>query len=842
MAERELKRSIPSAVDVVVVGGGLGGLSCAVELARQGFGVYVLEQHRIAGGYAHSFVRKGYHFDVSLHYLGGLAPGSLTHGILGSIGVLDKLGVRKRETVFTAEFPDFSIVLPNDRTGIVQELARQFPSERDGLAKLFAFLQKLKLDVIGPTVDPDFDVQATDRLADKYAEHTFGDVLSEFISDPGLLAVLGQLWMYIGLPPSRSNSAFSTCVFCSSFIEGSYEVEGGGTALVRAMVERLREFGGECLTRTKVSRILTRDGAATGVELSSGEVVAAKVVVSNANPYQTFFELLPKDAVSRVYRYRLEQMESSLSAYSMYLGLDCPPEKIGVPPDNYFKNHAADCDDGYRRALDGDIERTDWSATRCDHPGQVMFPEGAGVLSIAELAPTGDWLELDDAAYIARKAEVQQRLLSKYEGRFPGLEDHIAVMEFATPRTMQRFTLNHDGAIYGLAQTVEQSGRKRLRSRSPLSKLFLTGAWTWSGGGYEGAIMTGMQTAKTILQEIDAPRPAEPVRLLPDGSLPSPPKPSVAPPSGIGQAGAVGDDEHYRFKHQVMVFGDDMNSRGFADVSSYFRFLDRGRVEAIETICRDADLGSWLDRFVVNVYRIEAVCATVSGLADLLEVRTGLRKTSTHRAAFDQRIFNETSGDLVLEAAVEVLFLDENRALVPVPSELPTDDFGGSELLDPSHAPAPFGEEQMFPFRTPFRVYYEDTDAQGITYHVAYVRFCERALFHLVRTVWPEMSAKLWMSESRANVARFDIRYLNASSLGDRLEVASGPLRVTNERLIFGQRILFAGSGKVVADAVAEIEFRDEQEQPMPIPQMIVDASREFLPPDRIGEAPRRRK
>jgi acyl-CoA thioester hydrolase len=304
----------------------------------------------------------------------------------------------------------------------------------------------------------------------------------------------------------------------------------------------------------------------------------------------------------------------------------------------------------------------------------------------------------------------------------------------------------------------------------------------------------------------------------------------------------MSDDEHFRFEHQVIVYGDELNSRGFADVSSYFRYLDRGRVETIESICREADRESWLRRFTVNVYRIQTVCATVSSLADLLEVRTGLRKTSSHRAAFDQRIINETSGDLVLDAAVEVLFLDESRALVPVPAELPTDEYVGSKLLDLRLAPAPFGEEQMFPFRTPFRVYYEDTDAQGITYHVSYARFCERALFHLVRTVWPEMSAKLWYSTSRANVARFDIRYLNASSLGDRLEVATGPLGITRDRLTFGQRILLAGSGKVIADAVTEIEFRDENERPVPVPQMIVDATREFLEPDRIGVAPGRRK
>jgi prolycopene isomerase len=825
-------------VDVAVVGAGLGGLTCALDLARHGFKVCVFEQHRVAGGYAHSFVRKGYHFDVSLHYLGGLAPGGITHGIMQSLGILDRINVRKRETVFSAEFPDFDITLPNDIDGIREELLRCFPDERQGLASLFEFLGRYKHDVIGPTVVPGYDADGEGRLTDEYAAHTFADVLGSHVSDPQLLALLGQLWMYVGLPPSMANAAYSTCVFCSAFMEGSFDVLGGGAALVRAMVDRLRELGGECFVRAPVAKIMVEDESVAGVELESGEQIAARIVVSNANPYQTFFELVPEDAVSRIYRYRLEQMDPSLSAYSVYLGLDCPPEQVGVPMDNFFMNYAADCDDAFRRAMAGEVHHTDWCSTRYEHTQQAMFPKGAGVVALAELAPSDGWLDISKETYAERKAEVEERLLAKYERRFPGLRDHIVVSEFATPRTMRRFTRNHNGSVYGLSQTVAQSGRKRLRNRSPISGLYLTGAWTWSGGGYEGTIMTGVQTSQSVFQEFEAPRPTGQVRLHPEGDVPIKDPLAPARPLGI-EPTAPSSDEHYRYRHQVMVFGDDMNSRQFVEVSAYFRFMDRGRVEAIEEICRGVDRESWLDRYMVNVYRVEARCVTAAGIADRLEVRTGIRKTTSHRAAFDQRIVNATSGELLVDAVVEVLFLDPERQLVPVPDELPVDDFGGPNLDDVGHPPAPFGEEQRFPFRTPFRVYYEDTDAQGITYHVAYVRFCERALFNLVRTVWPEMSTPTWIRTSRAGVSRFDIRYLNASGLGDRLEVSTGPLGATSHRLLFGQRVLSAGDGKVVADAVTEVEFRDEQERPVPIPQMVIEAAREFLPPDRLGDGSR---
>ena len=121
---KERIRLIPPHSDVVVVGAGLGGLLCAVELARQGYKVTVLEQHSVAGGYAHSFRRKGYHFDISLHSIGGLAPGDLTHGVLSSLGVFDKLEIKRCDTLLEADYPELSLSLPNHPGGALDELCR----------------------------------------------------------------------------------------------------------------------------------------------------------------------------------------------------------------------------------------------------------------------------------------------------------------------------------------------------------------------------------------------------------------------------------------------------------------------------------------------------------------------------------------------------------------------------------------------------------------------------------------------------------------------------------------------------------------------------------------------
>ena len=775
--------------DAIVIGGGLGGLSCALDLSLKGLRVVLFEQHSQVGGYAHNFKRRGYTFDVSLHHLGGLEQGQLANRVLGRFGVLERLELLRREKVFTARFPNLTVELTNGPEAVREQLGALFPAQKDGLDRLLPHLSELKHHVVDPWLVADFPVPPQERLSRDYLESTFGDVLRRYISDPALLAILGQLWFYVGLPPDRSTATFTTCVFCSSFCEGSYYIRGGGGALTRAMAHRLDELGGACFLRTPVAGIRVQGGVAVGVELASGLRVNAPRVISSANPYQTFSELVPPGATSAIYRHRLDQMTPSLSAYATYIGLDCPPARLGIPDGNYFHNHGLDLEAAYQRAMAGELEGTDWCLSNNSVDSPASYPSGGGIVSLVELTPEGAWLTLDKEQYRRKKQQAQRRLMKKYNDRFPGLADHAVVLELGTPRTMHRYTGNRGGALYGLAQTVEQSNAGRLRNRTPLGGLFLTGAWTWAGGGYEGALMSGIQTSAAVMRDMEA--------------SPSAPGPARAPaePREVPRPGR--DDQ--AMTHQLTVYGDDVDTGGRTSASAYLRFMDRGRVESIEEICRQGGDRSWLKQFMVNVYRIQAHFPGRSGPGDRLEVLTDLRRKSSHRASFFQRVSHAGSGQIVAEAQVEVLFLDADKNLAVVPEVIPTpgqdqQEAGGIEL-----APVPFARVEHFCQRHPFRVYYEDTDAQGITYHVSYVRFCERALSSLLRG----LDGAAGKQAPRTRVSRLDIRYLHASSLGHGLEVLTGGRRGPSGRVVLDQRLVTSEEQTVVVDAMIELGSSD---------------------------------
>jgi all-trans-retinol 13,14-reductase len=787
---------------VVVIGAGLGGLVSALELARQGFQVEVLEQHDKPGGYAHSFKRKRYTFDVSLHHIGGLEPGGLSHSILGSLGVLDRLAYRCRKTLLSADFPEFNIRLPNNLVELLACLGERFPADRVRLYGLFRHLLQLKYHTIGEWLDPGYDVAPEKRLTNLYREQTLQNLFDKFLTDPRLIAILGQLWMYIGLPPSLSTATFSACVFGGAFMEGSYHISGGGLALSQAMVDRLEELGGKCRLKTRVARILVRDGRTIGVELEDQTVVNADIVISNANPIQTFFELIPGDEISKVYRYRLKQMQPSLSMYATYLGLDCPADDIGIDMENYFYNHQLDHGEAYRSSVEHDLEHTNWCLSNYDGLDESFYPPGCGVVSITELTPARDWLDLDKKEYSKRKKKVKEKLLDKYCGRFPKLREHIVVHEFATPRTMTRYTGNSDGAVYGFAQAVHQSNSKRLRNVSPVKGLYLTGAWTWAGGGYEGAMMTGLQTSASVVSRHPAPTPVarEKLILRPEETA------ALVPGKDAGDSRPGATKEGLEFVTSATFYGEELDSTGAGSPTELLRYMDRGRVEAIETICRVADSESWLNRYVVNVYRIVAQDLKRPEVGEPLHIVTRLRKTTSHRAAFDQWVVLQKSGEMMFSAIVEVLFLDRDMQLVEVPEEFPEGATEPPFVVQGSLPPVPFSNQDHFSSRKQFRVYYEDTDAQGIAYHVTYFRYCSRALFDLLEISGPGQSGGLKDSPGIA-LSRFDLRYLKSSRLGDRLEVRTGIRRTGDNSFVLDQRVVLLPKSEVVCDTMTRIDL-----------------------------------
>ena len=121
--------------EAIVVGAGLGGLSSACNLAKQGKRVLLLERHNVPGGYASSFTRGRFEFEISLHELSGLGDEN-NRGPIWRL--LEEYGVTKRvefipiHEFYRSVFPDLDITMPIGRENFETVLTERFPAEREG--------------------------------------------------------------------------------------------------------------------------------------------------------------------------------------------------------------------------------------------------------------------------------------------------------------------------------------------------------------------------------------------------------------------------------------------------------------------------------------------------------------------------------------------------------------------------------------------------------------------------------------------------------------------------------------------------------------------------------------
>ena len=480
--------------DVIVIGSGMGGLSAAALLAKSGKRVLVVERDDRAGGYAQSFQLKRYHFDAAVHLVGG-CQGGLIDGLLRSLGVRDLCKFTEVSPFYTAVFPGVRADVPTGGKEFVQALSLQFPQEEKGFARMVELCSQLNGEARRfPDKPSIFDLLRTPSSFPtlfKYRSSTLEQVMDQHLTDPKARALFASLWPYLGLPPSRVSFLYWSTMMMSYLDEGAYYCQGTFQNLANALVEAIRRSGGEVLLLSRVRRIAVSGGAVTGVVLENGQRIESDLVVSNVDARQTFEELVGADELPAHFMRKLRRMRPSLSAFVLFLATDLDLRKLGATHE-MFLNGTWDQEEAYRKILTGVP-----AAIGVDVPTLIdpsLAPPGEHIIIATSLIP----YEVG-APWKQEKARYSELIMKELEKVFPGLGEHTTFIEGASPRTMERYTLNLTGAVYGWEVTPDQVGPGRMARETPIRGLYLSGHWTQPGGGVYGVVVSGVLTAQAIL-------------------------------------------------------------------------------------------------------------------------------------------------------------------------------------------------------------------------------------------------------------------------------------------------------------------------------------------------------
>lgn len=478
--------------DAVVIGAGLGGLSAAASLARLGRRVLVVERQDGPGGAAHAFVRDGYTFDPAVHVTGQAAPGQLLDIYLHLLGVRDRVDFVVLPHAFGVSFPDLDATMGAGFDGIAGSVDALFGGTR-GPARAFLDLCRTVTEE-SQALPPQLGLRELDEAAAQYPTlfrwrfALLQEALDEHFDDPRAAAVVSALWPYMGLPPSQLSLVDFASAVNGVLEPGPAYVRGSFQVLADALEAALKAAGGEVRYDTPAAGIEVRDGRVTGVTLAGGEHVAAPLVVSNADPYRTFLDLVGEEHVPAAFVKKLRRGQPSISAFCLYSATSRPVAADEVAHEVFTYDH-------------WDHDAT-WADVAAGRPGGTWV--SVPTLVDPSLAPDGEHLVIVstlaryDLDWDAERDRYTDALVDTAERLLPGYRDAVTYTETATPRTIERFIGSREGAIYGWANTPRQTIPRRLAPRTPIDGLWLTGHWTHPGSSSVRAVYSGILVAMLI--------------------------------------------------------------------------------------------------------------------------------------------------------------------------------------------------------------------------------------------------------------------------------------------------------------------------------------------------------
>ena len=458
--------------DVIIIGAGMSGLAAGIRLAYYDRRVCILERHYTIGGLNSFYRLRGRDYDVGLHAVTNFTPKGTRHGPLARL--LKQLRFRWDDFQLSPQcgsairFPDVELRFENGLDVLTAEIDRAFPGEVDGFRRLVA--QMTDYDDLD---EASFDQSARQRVG-------------ECIQDPLLVEMLFCPLMWYGNARVDDMDFGQFCImFRSIFMEGFARPLAGVRLILKNLVRRFRELGGELRLRQGVDRIVVDEGRATGVILDDGREIAGDCVLSSAGWVET---MRMCDDVTEV-----DPTEAGRMSFTESVSiLDCKPHELGFDETIVFFN---------------DAPKFHWrpSDDLCDlRTGVICSPNNYlyndpdestkmpdGVIRITSIANYHQWQELAEERYALEKVRWYDRAASAAVQFMPEFRHRVIDTDFFTPKTIRRFTWHDNGAVYG-------APRKRLDGKTHLENVHICG--TDQGFvGIVGAIVSGISIANQTL-------------------------------------------------------------------------------------------------------------------------------------------------------------------------------------------------------------------------------------------------------------------------------------------------------------------------------------------------------
>ncbi|MGB8508951.1 MAG: NAD(P)/FAD-dependent oxidoreductase [Pyrinomonadaceae bacterium] len=496
--------------DIVVVGGGIGGLTVAALLAARGLGVCLLERASHVGGCAATFGQAGHLFETGAGLYAAWGAGEIHERVFAELPA-SAPEVRKLTNAYVVRLPDGTDVRVGGGgdaeldEGFAAELRAAFPECADASIRFYRELmpvadalmraarripalvnatrfQRAKLIAAAPRISTRILAGMNQTAAQHMAD-----------TSPRFRRFVDVQLQIFAQCASESCAYPYAAVALAQPLRGMYAIRGGGSALADSLVESIKKSGGTVRLDSPVLRLAyDSGGSATGVDLLSGEFVGAgRAVVSNLTMWDTYGKLVGAGRTPPETRARLKSLRG-WGAYQLYLSLD-EAAAARLPSEQILT--LADWQEG--RAYDPETSQFMFSAAPA---WDARAPEGKRAVTVSTFTEAEQWFAFheDESAHEEGDQKMLEECWSRIHASLPELGAGIEVIETASPRTFYEKTRRRLGMVGGIGQTLEVFGTHSPTHRTALPNLYIVGDTTFPGNGVAAVTHSALVVANEI--------------------------------------------------------------------------------------------------------------------------------------------------------------------------------------------------------------------------------------------------------------------------------------------------------------------------------------------------------
>ncbi len=502
--------------EVIIIGAGIGGLTAAALLARQGVEVLVLEKSDQPGGCCSSLRLNDFTFDRAASVLQGF--GEVGFHVMRT--VFDFLGqqveLTPRDSAYSMLFGEQRVDFHRDRHAFTAELGALFPQQAGSILAYIRELEHLYhavLDCSGP-LRPASDEPSLLRLG-LFARHpaSFTRVsraqrtsserlIARQVDDPAVLAFFEADAVYnTGYGMSELSAPHAALTVIDRHVGGTHHAIGSAQQVADKLEKSVNESGGRVVYRTAAERVLVREGLVVGVQLADGRRLRADTVVADVSSRELFGHLLPVEHLKPMTAEWVQTLEPAQGVISLYLGV---PEK--AVPEGFNPN----------TVIVDDPERDPGGFISVAVPSLFdpnLSPEGFHSVTVHAVCNPAPWPSPRDPRYLSeeymslREDEVS-RVVDRLEPFLPGIMDQAVVSAVITPTSFERVLSREKGSLAGPRVPGQLVPAGLPGAVTEVKGLFMAGDSTFFGRGVAEVTASGIHCSLAATRHLGlrAPR------------------------------------------------------------------------------------------------------------------------------------------------------------------------------------------------------------------------------------------------------------------------------------------------------------------------------------------------